>query len=625
MIGKATLEDLPKTKKVITKPLYQINMDSFSSSVKSIEGYFYSLVFVDAATGYRWIYGLKTKGEALNVVKRWYADIADLRAKHKLVVLMRDNAGEYKSEEIMKFLDSKGVRSHFSTPKELWQNGSAEATIYSIMMSARTVMVESGLGCRFWFRAATAGKDTCNVMVPYNKLHVSNYRKVHYDQMSDVVVLKVESQKNTFTRAIWSKYLADSNELLRIWDKKNNPIHAHFAGVTHQTLHQTLRGLDPRINPDKQPRNFRDAMKALDKQAWAAAYNSEFVGFKQRKVFKVVRPDPGVKIHDMLTRLEYKEDSCEFVMNKVHLCSRGDQQISGVSFQESDLYAPVLKEGEARLLLALAGANGAKVVKTNTKQAYLYCNMGDDMVYILPADWWPEPVPEGHVFRLLRVKSIYGMRQAARKWHTHISTWMEQNGYSAVYSEKTIFMKHKDDEYIIHGLFVDDMMHIYSCDAVKVGFLALYEKDFNITGGTKMETFLGMVVEQSDKLMKIHLDNYVKDVVAEYAEYIKKALRPKKVPISPGVAFKAEDVPELPDPLKQKYYRSFVAKLQFFCNMDPVRYFVRGIAVGTILLICWYSSYYSYYSSMGSAPPSGGISFLPVQLQDRLSQRHEAS
>ena len=98
---------------------------------------------------------------------------------------------------------------------------------------------------------------------------------------------------------------------------------------------------------------------------------------------------------------------------------------------------------------------------------------------------------------------------------------------------------------------------------MKDEFLALYKKDFDITGGTKMETFLGMVVEQSSKSIKIHLDNYVKDVVAQYAEYIKKALRPKKVPISPGVAFKPEDASELPDPLKQKYYRSFVAKLQF--------------------------------------------------------------
>ena len=67
--------------------------------------------------------------------------------------------------------------------------------------------------------------------------------------MSDVVVLKVESQKNTFTRAIWSKYLADSNELPRIRDKENNPIHAHFAGVKHRTL----RGLIPSINPAKPP------------------------------------------------------------------------------------------------------------------------------------------------------------------------------------------------------------------------------------------------------------------------------------------------------------------------------------------------------------------------------------
>jgi hypothetical protein len=127
-------------------------------------------------------------------------------------------------------------------------------------------------------------------------------------------------------------------------DKENNPIHAHFARVTHRTL----RDLDPRINPDKTLQNFRDAMKALDKQAWATAYNlnsADFFGFQQRKEFKVVRPEPGVKIHDKLTRLEYKEDNCEFLKYKVRLsvCARRDQQNFGVSFQESGLYAPVQK------------------------------------------------------------------------------------------------------------------------------------------------------------------------------------------------------------------------------------------------------------------------------------------
>ncbi len=162
------------------------------------------------------------------------------------------------------------------------------------------------------------------IWVPYNKLHVSNYREVHHAKTSDVVVLKVEFQKITYTRAIWSKYLADSNELLRILDNESNAIHAHFAEVT--VTHQTLRGLDQRINPDKPPQNLRDAMKALDTQAWAAAYNSEFV---------------------------------------------------------------------------IAGTRSGEWCQGSTKQAYLYGNMGDDVVYIRPRDWWPEPIPEGHVFLLL--------------------------------------------------------------------------------------------------------------------------------------------------------------------------------------------------------------------------------
>ncbi len=127
-------------------------------------------------------------------------------------------------------------------------------------------------------------------------------------------------------------------------------------------------------------------MKALDKQAWAAAYNWEYLGFHQRKVFKIVKSKPGVRINDTITRLEYKEDNSGFLKCKMRLCSRGDQQTPGVSFRGSDLYSPVLKATEARLLLALAAAEGAKVIKTDTEQAYLNEDMGDDVVPIRPPD-----------------------------------------------------------------------------------------------------------------------------------------------------------------------------------------------------------------------------------------------
>ena len=78
----------------------------------------------------------------------------------------------------------------------------------------------------------------------------------------------------------------------------------------------------------------------------------------------------------------HKEDNGEFLKCKVSLYAREDQLISGVSFKESDLYAPVLKTTQARLLLALAAAEGAKVIITDPKQAYLYGDMGDGVVYI---------------------------------------------------------------------------------------------------------------------------------------------------------------------------------------------------------------------------------------------------
>ena len=109
---------------------------------------------------------------------------------------------------------------------------------------------------------------------------------------------------------------------------------------------------------------------------------------------------------------------------------------------------------------------------------------------------------------------------------------MEQNGYPAVNSEKTIFMKRQGSDFIIHGLFVDGMMHVPTCDKLRDEFLQLYQKDFEITGGGLMETILEMEVEQPGKVIKLHLDSYIREVLKDYKEYIKKSLRPKRVPMT---------------------------------------------------------------------------------------------
>ena len=95
--------------------------------------------------------------------------------------------------------------------------------------------------------------------------------------------------------------------------------------------------------------------------------------------------------------------------------------------------------------------------------------------YILCAvyDIFGGQVPDAHGCALQLMKSMYGTRQAAPHWHVRISTWMEEHGHLAVNSEntateKTIFMRHAGEEWIMNGLFVDDMIHAHQKRALPV-------------------------------------------------------------------------------------------------------------------------------------------------------------
>jgi len=163
MLGKSSRQDIPGAAKRATRPLEKVNFDLIISTITSVEGYKAAALFVDDCTGFKWLYGLKSKDEALDASKRWMAEISDLREKYTLMVVMRDNAGENKSKEISEYFTSKGVANRYSTAYEQHQDGLAESGIKSVLLLARSGMAESGLAGKYWFCAATCGKDCRNV------------------------------------------------------------------------------------------------------------------------------------------------------------------------------------------------------------------------------------------------------------------------------------------------------------------------------------------------------------------------------------------------------------------------------------------------------------------------------
>ncbi len=72
-----------------------------------------------------------------------------------------------------------------------------------------------------------------------------------------------------------------------------------------------------------------------------------------------------------------------------------------------------------------------------------------------------------------------------------------------------------------------------------------------------------MEVEQDEESIRLHLDTHIQETHEEYKSNIKKFLKPKQVPMQPGVVLEHDDCPETPDPREQKIFRSFSAKLEF--------------------------------------------------------------
>ena len=61
-------------------------------------------------------------------------------------------------------------------------------------------------------------------------------------------------------------------------------------------------------------------MASPDREKWAAAYQKEFQGFKDRKVLAVVKLPAGAKALGTTTRLEYKINNGVLEKYKVRMC-----------------------------------------------------------------------------------------------------------------------------------------------------------------------------------------------------------------------------------------------------------------------------------------------------------------
>ncbi|GJV85709.1 retrovirus-related pol polyprotein from transposon TNT 1-94, partial [Tanacetum coccineum] len=137
----------------IRKCLHLLHMDLFKPvSPMSINHEKCTLVIVDEYSRYTWVYFLKKKSQAPEVIMS-FIRIVENQNDAKVKQIRTDNGTEFRNHELESFCDEKGISQNFSSPYTPEQNGIAERKNRTLIEVAITMLNDSLLFKHFWTEA----------------------------------------------------------------------------------------------------------------------------------------------------------------------------------------------------------------------------------------------------------------------------------------------------------------------------------------------------------------------------------------------------------------------------------------------------------------------------------------
>ncbi|KAL2886163.1 Retrovirus-related Pol polyprotein from transposon TNT 1-94 [Ceratocystis lukuohia] len=191
----------------------------------------YSLVIVDAYSSMCWVYGLRTRNEAPQVLRDWRAK-AENRCRQRLGAIRTDNAPEL-VQLSSQWQKTDGVIQQLMVPYSSWQNGKAERFHRSLEEGTRALLKGSKLPTCFWLLAMETtcyvlNMKTCSSNTGKSRLETFCGMKPTIDHMHpwgceaftymDSQSLLVQTRKDKMMDAVrWAVFVGYCQDTTKIW------------------------------------------------------------------------------------------------------------------------------------------------------------------------------------------------------------------------------------------------------------------------------------------------------------------------------------------------------------------------------------------------------------------------
>ena len=303
-----------------------------------------------------------------------------------------------------------------------------------------------------------------------------------------------------------------------------------------------------------EPKSYEEAILSPE---WQAAIDKEFSALHSNNTWSLVPLPKGKKAISCRWVFKTKLHADGTIERyKARLVVKGFTQKEGIDY--TDTFSPVVKMTTIRSLVAVAVKKGWNLTQLDVNNAFLHGDLHED-IYMKPPPGLN--VPPGFVCKL--EKSLYGLKQASREWHSKLSLSLLSRGYKTSKNDCCLFYKRSSSSVVFLAIYVDDILVTGdNMDEIK-SIKQFLDSTFKIKDLGPLHYFLGLEFTTLPTGMAVSQKKFIKDLLQEHAD----SLGPPVVsPLDINHKLFNDQGILLDDP---SAYRQLVGKLNFLTNTRP--------------------------------------------------------
>ena len=153
----------------------------------------------------------------------------------------------------------------------------------------------------------------------------------------------------------------------------------------------------------------------------------------------------------------------------------------------------------------------------------------------------PPGVPHSHHNQVCKLnKSLYGLKQASRKWYEKLTNILLSNGYKQAAFDASLFIKHTHSSFTILLVYVDDVIlagnTLFEFNIIK----GVLHDAFKIKDIGQLKYFLGLKVAHSKSGISLCQRKYCLDLLDDSGLIGSK---PMNTPFDPSIKLHSDSTP----------------------------------------------------------------------------------